>query len=104
MNGKGDWPRPIDLTAYKENYDKIFGYKHYIRDCGCLVCGTHSDPHHVKSRGAGGKDERNIVPLCRVHHTEGHTIGWKTFQKKYGLDLKTVAVELWDKYHEGDNG
>jgi hypothetical protein len=24
MNGKGDSPRPVNLTKYRENYDRIF--------------------------------------------------------------------------------
>ena len=51
----------------------------------CVCCLRQPvDPHHVTSRGAGGGDEaENVVPLCREHHVEIHTIGRDTFRKKY---------------------
>jgi Putative HNHc nuclease len=51
----------------------------------CHICGTtKADPHHVKSKKSGGHDiERNLVPLCRKHHSEVHTIGLVTFADKY---------------------
>lgn len=61
-----------------------------IRQRPCLVCKRPppSDPHHVKSRGAGGTDEmENLIPLCRRHHVEIHQIGRKTFVKKYSLNI-----------------
>ena len=61
------------------------------RQSRCIVpsCVWHrlgSDPHHVKSIGAGGQDA-DCVPLCRWHHTEVHQIGWRTFEIKYGIVL-----------------
>ncbi len=51
----------------------------------CLACGRlGADPAHVKSRGSGGGDfDWNVIPLCRVHHTEQHQIGFSTFARKY---------------------
>ena len=45
-------------------------------------CSGRVDPHHIKTKGAGGLD---TVPLCRKHHAECHAIGRWTFAKKYGL-------------------
>ncbi len=43
----------------------------------CLVCGLPSDACHIRSRGAGGGDEKwNLVPLCREHHQMQHKAGW----------------------------
>lgn len=57
-----------------------------IRSLPCAVC-SHSppsDPHHIKTRGAGGDDSlENLLSLCRPHHVEIHTIGRKTFLNKY---------------------
>jgi len=51
----------------------------------CIVCHSLApDPHHIKSVGAGGDDTPdNILPLCRIHHSEAHTIGRKSFYYKY---------------------
>ncbi len=54
-----------------------------------------SDPHHVKSRGAGGPDAENMVPLCRAHHSELHQIGVTEFQLRYNLDLKSLAIYVY---------
>src|SRR5688572_21418953 len=56
----------------QEQYEKAFGdHAEYIRACRCIVPGCTwtgpCDPHHVKSRGAGGT-WRDLVPLCRQHH------------------------------------
>jgi len=63
------------------------GFLERIRGMGCIVCGIRPvDAHHLKSRAAGGPDTAsNVVPICRKHHTESHTIGQRSFSKKYAL-------------------
>ena len=60
-----------------------------FHDKPCLVCGRGpSDPHHLKTRGAGGDDsDDNLIALCRVHHVEIHKIGRDTFIQKYNIKL-----------------
>lgn len=56
----------------------------------CSVPGCRrwpSVPHHVLSRGAGGKDE-HTAPLCWDHHSEAHD------GHDLGVDLVLVAQEL----------
>ena len=51
---------------------------------GCLGI---TDPHHILTKGAGGKDiDSNLLGLCRLHHTSWHTMGKTTFVAKYGLE------------------
>ena len=59
--------------------------------------GTACDPHHVHSKGALGKqvDERNVAPVCHTHHREGHSIGWDTWQQRYGVCLAAVALLVY---------
>ena len=57
-----------------------------IREKPCSVCFRvgPSDPHHIRTRGAGGSDTfDNLLPLCREHHVETHKIGRATFLEKY---------------------
>lgn len=69
-----------------------------VRDCcGPVECA------HVVSRGAGGDDVANTVPLCRAHHRQQHDKGIETFQRFYTLDLAAVAAELGQRY-EMDGG
>ena len=52
----------------------------------CEACGAVEglDVHHVKSRGAGGKDlTHNCINLCRGHHMLWHSLGWKRFLEKH---------------------
>jgi hypothetical protein len=49
---------------------------------------------HVKSRGAGGDDRGNTIPLCRRHHREQHDKGMASFQRLYGFDLAALAKRL----------
>lgn len=69
-----------------------------IRQLPCAVGGIHCavsvHAHHVRSVGAGGS-EKDLVPLCAIHHQELHTTGRWTFFEKYGVDLRVLADRLW---------
>ena len=56
---------------------------------------------HVKTRGAGGDDVGNVVPMCAGAHDEQHRIGIRAFQKRWGIDLAKIAAGLAPKYTEG---
>ena len=59
----------------------------------CAVCGKAADIHHCEgSRIGAGVDRakvhqlgREVLPLCRVHHTELHAMPESEFVKKYHL-------------------
>lgn len=54
--------------------------------CGCLGV----DAHHVIPRGRGGDDViSNLMPLCRIAHTEWHSQGMQFMREKY------QAIEFW---------
>ncbi len=75
-----------------------------IRKKACLICSNgNSDPHHLTTRGAGGRDSLdNLVPLCRTHHVEIHKIGRVTFAKKYvsfmGWLEENDRMDILNKY------
>lgn len=62
----------------------------------CCACGERgpSDPAHVVSRGAGGKDKANVVPLCRPCHIQQGAWGIVTFQRRKGIDMPMIAQAL----------
>ena len=74
----------------------------WIRSLPCMIgrptCGTTVHAHHVRVGTGGGTgrkpDDRWTVPLCPLHHAEGHTGGWATFEAKHGVDLRARAIEL----------
>ena len=53
---------------------------------------------HVKSRGAGGNDHGNIVPLCAGAHDEQHRMGIRSFEQRWGVVLADEAKRLWRVY------
>jgi len=86
-----------DFLIPKKPREKNPEYVKFIRSLPCLACKKPGcDPHHIKSRGAGGGDSANLVPLCRVHHTMIHTYGRRTFEKKFHISLLVMAVNLWN--------
>ena len=64
----------------------------------CIVCGKRGcDPCHIMSVGAGGDDVLdNLMPLCRLHHTEQHQIGLYSFVMKYRGLTQYLKVKGWD--------
>ncbi len=82
----------------RDPYVRDDDYLEYVRQLDCLICGGPPVPAHVKSRGAGGHDRGNTVPLCHRHHQEQHRRGIKTFQVQYNIDLKAEAKRIEEAY------
>nr|DAU07413.1 MAG TPA: Putative HNHc nuclease [Caudoviricetes sp.] len=87
-----DWDLPCSFPLL----DFVDDTQDYIYAClaakKCCVCGKQSDLHHVEHVGTG-RDREDIIhegmevlPLCRIHHTEAHQIGQITFNRKYHID------------------
>ena len=57
----------------------------------CAICGKSADLHHVDAVGMGRNRNEishlgaRVLPLCREHHQEFHTIGRDTFLQKWHL-------------------
>lgn len=67
----------------------------YIYSClvnrKCCICGAPTDLHHVQRVGMG-RDRTDIIhegmevlPLCREHHAEAHTMPDAAFFEKYHI-------------------
>lgn len=77
-------------------------YAAWIRKKACIIggrCWTVVQAAHFHGRGAGGKSE-SLFPCCAEHHSEQHTIGIATWQRKYGIDLEAVTAHLRREYEE----
>jgi hypothetical protein len=77
------------------------GYCRWIRTLICCVQGRMAGAKpcvgwvecaHVVSRGAGGFDVANTVPLCTGHHRQQHAIGLRSFEKMYRISLANKAL------------
>jgi hypothetical protein len=61
-------------------------------------CISELEACHVRSRGAGGDDRANVVPMCRILHQQQHTWGIKTFEAFWRIDLAAEAKRLFGQY------
>ncbi|WP_337515643.1 putative HNHc nuclease [Mitsuokella jalaludinii] len=86
-----DIPTRVPLI---DNCDDIAAYMYACTmHRKCAVCGKAADIHHCEgSRIGAGVDRtkvhqlgREVLPLCRVHHTELHAIPESEFIAKYHL-------------------
>lgn len=57
----------------------------------CVICGSRADIHHVDHVGRGYNRHKishigkRVLPLCRIHHTEVHSVGEEKFIEMYHL-------------------
>lgn len=70
----------------------------------CCICGKKADLHHVDRVGKRKRDEiihegMKVLPLCREHHTENHTMPDSDFFAKYhitgGIILDKTLCRLY---------
>jgi len=67
---------------------------HDLRCSACSKRGT--EPAHIKTRGSGGDDVwENLLPLCRLHHSMQHQIGWLKFATKFESVLLDLKARGW---------
>lgn len=71
----------------------------------CCICGTKAELHHVTAIGMG-RDRTEVfqigipvLPLCRKHHIEWHTLGSNTFNAKYHVESVKLTKEIAKKYN-----
>jgi len=88
-----------DLCARYEYSDVYLAY--WIEHSVCEACGKQESamPHHIVSRGAGGRDDvANLLALCFVCHGQAyHTHGWRRFCLQFPhLADKIHARRLWE--------
>lgn len=89
-----------DIPTRKPLQDMSSDSNSYIYSClynkRCCICGLPSDLHHTdtnKSKVGMGRNRKEIIheglyvlPLCRKHHTEIHTMPENEFMEKYHID------------------
>jgi hypothetical protein len=80
-------------------------YLDWLKLQPCCITGMRSDasgygvdPAHIKTRGSGGDDLYNAVPLIRRLHDIQHQMGWPEFEKWYGIGAKALAQEYTEEF------
>lgn len=89
--------KPVNRKRKKKRHAEASGPQAELcRTLPCSACQAPppSDPAHIRSRGAGGKDRANCVPLCRSCHVQQHTQGWLRFQMNASVAFAAIAQEL----------
>ena len=90
------------MSIFKKQTARSVEYLDYIQTLGCAICGQQAEPHHAETGGVGMKcSDYLTIPLCRQHHNEIHQIGKLTFQRKYGIDIKSIMKRLRMVYDAG---
>lgn len=90
-----------DVPVKRPLREYVDDIQHYTYMClihkKCAVCGKRADLHHIDAVGMGNdRNEvqhlgREVMSLCREHHTEIHQIGKKEFMERYHLDGGVIA-------------
>ena len=85
-----------DVPTRKPMLDYVDDIQDYVYACTinkkCPICGQMADLHHVSAIGMG-RDRTEIIheglevmPLCREHHTQIHSLGREGFMAMYHLN------------------
>lgn len=89
--------RLIDDYGYR--FDEKQTYSMCLKRV-CVVCGGRADLHHVDAVGMGRNRQKidhkghRMLPLCRSHHNEAHTMGDGLFIEKYHLTPIVVDEKM----------
>ena len=85
-------------------------YIAYVKSHPCVVCGKIPvDPDHLEAIGLGGNRKKptlkdfSCVPLCRIHHTERHSIGIGAFEVYYKVNLWKEAFKILRRWHTDEH-
>lgn len=85
-----DVPTKRPLREYVDDIE-AYTYLCLVRR-RCAVCGRRAELHHIDAIGMGNDraevqhEGREVMSLCREHHTELHAVGKAEFMTKYHLD------------------
>lgn len=88
---------PIQLSTYQSIDKDDYVIKQLLLHRQCIIDGKRADIHHLDTVGMGNNrnkidnSQKELLPLCRTHHSEYHTIGHDEFMHKYHL---THGVKL----------
>ena len=85
-----------DIPTKKPMLEYVDDVADYVYSClinkRCCICGRAADLHHVERVGMGRNraeichEGMEVLPLCREHHTEAHTMPDDAFFERYHLD------------------
>ena len=94
--------------SYQANHSGGLDFIEFVKEHKCCVLGCKAldvDADHLKTIGMGRDRKKpeliehySCIPLCRIHHTERHSLGLPRFEKKYKINLWREAFRILRKY------
>lgn len=95
------FPRLTPKPQRKRVARTCAGHRTWVKRHYCSVPGCRRTPiecAHVR-RGTDGAtgmkpSDRWVISLCSAHHREQHTLGERSFEAEYGIDLVALAGEF----------
>ncbi len=95
-------PRRLHQNSRRqEDGKRCPAHRKWVRGHACSVPGCESRPiecAHVREGTDGGvgmkPSDRWTISLCRDHHAEQHRIGEGAFERRYKIDLVSIAEEF----------
>ena len=95
-------PTSQPLLEYADDLD-AYTYSSLLHR-RCLICGRKADIHHVDQVGMGYDRTTKpqlgalVMPLCREHHSEYHSIGRTAFEERYHAKPVPLTKQVAGKY------
>lgn len=100
-----DWDIPCSFPLLKYVDDVPDYVYHCLVTKKCCICGAPTDLHHIDRVGMG-RDRDDIIheglevlPLCREHHGEAHTMSDRDFFERYhlpgGIEMDKTLCRLY---------
>ena len=86
-----DWDIPCSFSLLEYADDVPDYIYHCLVTKHCCICGMPTDLHHIERVGMGRNrndiihEGLEVLPLCREHHTEAHTMPDEEFFEKYHI-------------------
>lgn len=99
----------IDVPLSDYATKRIDDLESYISLCllyrKCAICGKDADIHHAlddrvqmgNNRNKINHVGRKVIPLCRIHHNQLHSMSEKEFYKKYSVKPISLTEEMVKK-------
>ena len=89
------------ITYFKKEVFKSRNYLKWVRSQpSCISSKPADDAHHIKCPGCGGSTKCSdlwTIPLTREEHQEFHRIGWVSWETKYKVDQRELAMQTVEK-------
>ena len=95
---RNDIPTRVPLASLADDIDR------YMYSClmrrKCCICGQRADIHHWTRIGMGANrktvihEGMTLEPLCRVHHTECHTMAQEEFDERHHIKPIKATKEI----------